>query len=509
MPETYKDLTTLLAEMLKFTDLMSNQRNNLIILGLVVVLVAVAAYLIFIRQPVTKSTRLGLDLRGGVSVQLEGYQTDGSQVTRQEMEQAVAVIQQRVNSLGVTEPEIQIQGQNQVIVNIPGITDSKRAVEVIGRTAQLGFYEVLVAAGGRAVPNDQIEKTKKDLRQSLKQDSAYKAGKTKILFEETPNPQGDGTIVAGYVVSEHPDMTGGALDSANLNRDQQGRLEVQMKLTRKGAVQFADLTGRIAQHALASGQPGTGQLAIVLDKDVVSAPTVQEAITGGNVVIQNTGSPTGLPEQEAKELEIVLQTGALPVNMRVLSVTSIGPTLGADSLRSGLIAALVGFGLVLLFLTLIYRALGVVADLALLIYALLLWGLIVALPVTMTLPGIAGIVLSVGVAADANIVIFERIKEEVRRGKTPRTAIQTGYQKGFRAILDGNITTLITAFILFALSSGSVRGFAVLLSIGVILSMFTAIVVTRALLGVISGRGFHLSSGMMGVAKKEIRSGGR
>jgi preprotein translocase subunit SecD len=195
--------------------------------------------------------------------------------------------------------------------------------------------------------------------------------------------------------------------------------------------------------------------------------------------------------------------------MRVLSVTSIGPTLGADSLRSGLIAALVGFGLVLIFLMVIYRALGVVADLALLIYAVLLWGLIVAIPVTMTLPGIAGIVLSVGVAADANIVIFERIKEEIRRGKTPRTAIQTGYQKGFHAILDGNITTLITAFILFALTSGSVRGFAVLLSLGVILSMFTAIVVTRALLGVISDRGFHLSPPMMGVSKKEIGSGGR
>jgi preprotein translocase subunit SecD len=197
------------------------------------------------------------------------------------------------------------------------------------------------------------------------------------------------------------------------------------------------------------------------------------------------------------------------VNMRVLSVTSIGPTLGADSLRSGLIAALVGFGLVLLFLVAVYRALGVVADVALLIFAVLLWGLIVAIPVTMTLPGIAGIVLSVGVAADANIVIFERIKEEIRRGKTPRTAIQTGYQKGFHAILDGNITTLITAFILFALTSGSVRGFAVLLCIGVILSMFTAIVVTRALLGVISGRGIHLSPGMIGVSKQEIRSGGR
>src|ERR687886_1695732 len=217
--------------MLKFTDLMSNQRNNLIILGLVVVLVAVAAYLIFIRQPVTKSTRLGLDLRGGVSVQLEGYQTDGSQVTRQEMEQAVSVIQQRVNSLGVTEPEIQIQGQNQVIVNIPGITDSKRAVEVIGRTAQLGFYEVLAADGGQVVPDDQVQETEKQLRENLQKDNAYEPGKTKILFEESPSPQGQGTIVAGYIVHERPDLTGDIVSSANLDRDQQGRLQVGMRLT--------------------------------------------------------------------------------------------------------------------------------------------------------------------------------------------------------------------------------------------------------------------------------------
>ena len=495
--------------MLKFIDLMSSRRNNLIVLGLVVVLLGVAAYLIFIRQPVSKSTQLGLDLKGGVSVQLEGYQTDGSQVTRQEMEQAVQVIQQRVNSLGVTEPEIQIQGQNQVIVNIPGITDSRRAVEVIGRTAQLGFYEVLASGGGQVVADDQVQQTEKQLRENLQQDDAYEPGKTKILFEESPNPQGQGTLVAGYIVHEHPDLTGDVLASANLDRDQAGRLQVAMRLTGEGARQFGDLTQRISSNAMSSGQPGTGQLAIVLDQDVVSAPVVDQAIYGGQVVIENKSSPSGLPEAEARELEIVLQTGALPVNMKVLSVTSIGPTLGADSLKSGLIAALVGFGLVLLFLIAVYRALGVVADLALLIYAFLLWGLIVAIPVTMTLPGIAGIVLSVGVAADANIVIFERIKEEVRRGKTPRTAIQTGYQKGFRAILDGNITTLITAFILFALSSGSVRGFAVLLSIGVVLSMFTAIVVTRALLGVLSGRGFHLTPGMMGVSKTEIRSGSR
>jgi preprotein translocase subunit SecD len=487
---------------------MGSRRNNLIILGLVVVLLGAAVYLIFIRQPWTQSAQLGLDLKGGVSVQLEGYQTDGSRVTRQEMEQAVEVIRQRVDSLGVTEPEIQIQGQDQVVVNIPGIADSDRAVEVIGRTAQLGFYEVLAAAGGEVVPEDEVDETKAELREDLEADEAYKKGKTKILFEETPNPEGDGTIVTGYVVNEQPDMTGEALDSANLNRDQTGKLEVQMQLTREGARQFAELSGRIAENALAAGRPGTGQLAIVLDEDVVSAPVVEESITGGSVVIQNTGSPTGLPEEEARELEIVLQTGALPVNMEVLSVTTIGPTLGTESLRSGLIAALVGFGLVLLFLMAIYRVLGVVADLALLIYGLLLWGIVVAIPVTITLPGIAGIVLSIGVAADANIVIFERIKEEIRRGKTPRTAVQAGYQKGFRAILDGNITTLITAFVLFALSSGSVRGFAVLLIIGVVLSMFTAIVVTRALLGVVSSRGFHLSPAMIGVLKSEIERKG-
>jgi preprotein translocase subunit SecD len=277
-----------------------------------------------------------------------------------------------------------------------------------------------------------------------------------------------------------------------------------MNLTRQGAREFGDLTQKIVEDALTSGQPGAGQLAVVLDEDVVSAPVVEEPIPGGQVVINNTSSPQGLPQEEAEELEIVLQTGALPVNMEVLSVTAVGPTLGADSLKSGLLAALVGFGLVLLFLLFIYRVLGLVADLALLIYAFLLWGLIVAIPITMTLPGIAGIVLSVGVAADANVVIFERIKEEIRRGKTPRSAVAIGYQKGFRAILDGNVTTLITAFILFALSSGSVRGFAVLLTVGVTLSMFTAVVVTRALLGLLSGRGIQLSPAMMGVSKKSI-----
>ncbi len=483
---------------------MSSRRNNLIILGLVVVLIGVAAYFIFVRQPVAEATRLGLDLEGGVSANLQGYKTNGEDVTREEMDVAANVIRQRVDSLGVTEPEIQIQGDDQVVVNIPGITDADRAVEVIGRTAQLGFYEVLATAGGQPVPEGEIEDTKESLRDELEGDPTFEEGETQILFEESPPPDGSGTIVQGYVLPAEPELTGEALDSAIQTTDQTGKRQVQMDLTGEGAEGFGDLSQQIVDNALTNGTPGGGRLAVILDEDVVSAPVVDEPIYGGQVVIQNQGNPGGLPQEEAEELEVVLQTGALPVNMEVLSVTSIGPTLGSDSLRSGLLAALVGFGLVLVFLVIIYRALGLIADVALIIYAFLLWGLIVAIPITMTLPGIAGIVLSIGVAADANVVIFERIKEEVRRGKTPRTAVGIGYQKGFKAILDGNLTTLITAFILFALSSGSVRGFAVLLIVGVILSMFTAIAVTRALLGVISGRGFHLSAPMMGVSKKSL-----
>ena len=489
-------------------DLMGSQRNNFIVLGLVAVLIAAAAYIIFVRQPVSQATQLGLDLKGGISVQLKGSHGNGKPVTRQEMQTAVQVIQQRVNALGVSEPEIQQQGTDEVIVNIPGLTNRQQAVNTIGKTAQLGFYQVLASdpqLGGQPVivPKDQVQKTEKQIKQTLKKDPAYKKGRTKILFEETPAQQGGGVSVTGYVFHEQPELTGAVLKNANLNRDNQGRLEVDMNLTNAGAGKFGDFSEKIVNDAVANGE--TGRLAIVLDQGVVSAPTVEQRLDQGTVAIQNQAAG-GLPEAEAQQLQVVLSTGALPVNMNVLSVQQIGPTLGADSLKSGLLAALVGFGLVLVFLLVVYRTLGVVADIALLIYAFLLWGIVVAIPITMTLPGIAGIVLSIGVAADANIVIFERIKEEVRRGKTPRSSIQLGYQKGFRAILDGNLTTLITAFILFALSSGSVRGFAVLLSIGVALSMFTAIVVTRALLGVLSGQGFHLSSGMMGVPKKDVNN---
>jgi len=488
---------------------MSSRRNNLVVLALVVVLLLVAAYFIFINEPVTRSTQLGLDLQGGVSAQLEGSQTGGGKVTREEMVQAADLIRQRIDRLGVAEPDVRVQSENQIVVQIPGVKNPDEVIRIIGSTAQLGFYEVLASDPSlteqpQVVSSGEVDKTEQEISNNLKDDDAYKEGKTKILFEETPSPSGNGTSVIGYIVHKNPDLTGDSLkqNGANVEFDQTtGKRIVSLELTSEGGRQMGELTQRMVNDSLASGEPA--RLAIALDQDIQSAPTVQEPL-GQNISISNDSLPQGLPEEEAKQLETVLNTGALPVNMQVISETTVGPTLGLSSLKSGLLASLVGFGLVLLLLLVIYRALGIVADLALLIYAFLLWGLIVIIPITVTLPGIAGIVLSIGVAADANVVIFERIKEEIRRGKTPRSAIQAGYDKGYRAILDGNITTLITAFILFALSSGSVRGFAVLLAIGVVLSMFTAIVITRALLGLLSDRGIHLSPALMGVSKASI-----
>src|SRR5919112_484636 len=488
---------------------MGSRRNNLIVLSLVVVLLGVAAYFIFFNEPVTESTQLGLDLQGGVSAQLKGSQTGGGKVTRQEMEQSADLIRQRIDRLGVTEPDVRVQSENQIVVQIPGVKNPEEVIRIIGSTAQLGFYEVLVSEPGateppQTVPEDEVDQAKDDIEETLRDDDAYKKGKTKILFSENPSLRGDGIDVNGYIVRKDPDLTGDSLkqNGANVEFDQTtGKRIVSLELTAEGGRQMGELTQRMVNESLASGEPA--QLAIALDQDIQSAPTVQDTL-GQNISISNDSLPQGLPEDEAKQLETVLNTGALPVNMQVISQTTVGPTLGLSSLKSGLLASLVGFGLVLLLLLVIYRALGIVADVALLIYVFLLWGLIVIIPITVTLPGIAGIVLSIGVAADANVVIFERIKEEIRRGKTPRSAIQAGYDKGFRAILDGNITTLITAFILFALSSGTVRGFAVLLAVGVVLSMFTAVVITRALLGLLGDRGVHLSPALMGVSKASM-----
>src|SRR5918995_2697982 len=334
---------------------MSSRRNNLIVLALVVVLLGVPAYFIFIDQPVSESTQLGLDLQGGVSAQLKGSQTGGGKVTRQEMEQSAELIRQRIDRLGVTEPDVRVQSENQIVVQIPGVKNPEEVIRIIGSTAQLGFYQVLASDPSlteppQVVAANEVEATRDEIRENLEGDDAYEKGKTKILFSETPSLQGDGTEVIGYIVNKEPDLTGDALkqNGANVEFDQTtGKRIVSLELTAEGGRQMGELTQRMVNESLASGEPA--QLAIALDENIKSAPTVEEPL-GENISISNDSLPQGLPEDEAKQLETVLNTGALPVNMQVISQTTVGPTLGFSSLRSGLLAAFVGFVLVLLLL---------------------------------------------------------------------------------------------------------------------------------------------------------------
>src|SRR5918998_2872841 len=259
---------------------MGSRRNNLIVLALVVVLLGVAAYLIFLRQPVTESTQLGLDLQGGVSAQLRGSQTGGGNVTREEMEQAADLIRQRIDRLGVAEPDVRVQGQNQIVVQIPGVENPDEVIDIIGRTAQLGFYQVLASDQSPNTPADEIESVKREMEQDLSDDDAFEPGETKVLFEESPPLQGGGTDVFGYVVRQEPDMTGGALqqNGANVEFDPTSNNRiVTLQLTNEGGNQMAELTQEIINDAALSGEPGL--LAIALDEDVQSAPQVQDVLS--------------------------------------------------------------------------------------------------------------------------------------------------------------------------------------------------------------------------------------
>lgn len=352
----------------------------------------------------------GLDLQGGVQVVLEAQATDGVRVTGEVLERAQAVIERRVNALGVAEPVIQRQGDRRIIVELPGIQDQQQAIETIGRTALLEFQDP-----------------------------------------------------AGNTV-----FTGAALRSATLSNDEFGRPAVSIELNREGAAQFAQLTARYAN---------VSPLPIVLDGEVLVAPVPQGPINDGRAII--TGNFT---LEEARTLAILLQSGALPVPLEVMEVRNVGPVLGRESVQRSLTAGVAGVALVLVYMLAYYRLPGGVADIALAIYVVLLLGLLVGLRATLTLPGLAGFILSIGMAVDANVIIFERVKEELRSGKRLRASIQAGWKRAFVAIFDANITTLIAAVVLFYFGTGPVRGFAVTLSLGILLSMFTAIVVTRTLL---------------------------
>jgi SecD/SecF fusion protein len=550
------------------------RRYYLILLVLFGVIAGVAT-LGYFREPT-----LGLDLQGGLEVVLEARPEAGQELTEEDLDRSVEIIRNRVDKIGVSEPEIREQGDNQIVVGLAGVFDQQRAADLIGQTARLEFYDLAgdvdplsqgQAIDGQPVasttllplltPEDDIAEgstprewylfsesksrlagpapTKRELLQQVEGGEApegaefYVVPSNKTVLTCGPPalqcPGGANPTQTSYYLYRYepnnaedpiPALTGEDLnaDGTRQDFDQNGQPNVLLDFTDRGGDKFHDITRTLSQRgataAAAAGVTGRGDdarafaqsFAIVLDGQIRSYPVIDftdpslaDGISGGSAQI------TGLDSlEEAQDLALVLQTGALPVEFVQVDRTQISATLGEDSLRQALIAGIGGLIAVALFLLIVYRFLGVVAIVGLMVYGVFLYGAILLFNVTMTLPGIAGIILTIGVAADANIVIFERIKEEVRAGKSVRAAIATGYRKGFATIVDANVVTMITAFVLFAAATGGVRGFALMLLIGTLISMVTAVLATRALLGVLAAFRWFDNPAFMGASAQRI-----
>jgi preprotein translocase subunit SecD len=475
----------------------------------------VAASLYYIVPPSVK-TRLGLDLQGGLEVVYVAKTPDGSAPSDAQMEQTVGILDRRVNGLGVSESQIQRQGADQISVALPGVTDTRQALDIIGKTAQLQFFKD-DSQSRPVAPQDSQEAALKKLRgqgvsQEVVDQLAKRASTKKYSLVEIPAGARGNDATQWAVFRLPPAMTGEGISGARAGYEQSGTSApaVFIEFTDEGDNEFQGITRELFRTGLLRGEPQT--FAIVLDNVMASDPMIdytnaelRDGISGGAVI-----SGGNMTMDEAKDLAFVLKTGALPVRLEAAYQQEVSATLGKDSLRQALLAGFVGLGLVLLYMIVYYRFLGLVADLALIVYGLLLWGLFnvkiegLWSGVTLTLPGIAGLMLTIGVACDANVVIFERIKEEVRRGKTVRSAVNSGYALGFKAILDANVLTILTALVIFLFATSQPKGFALTLILGVLVSMLTAILFTRAMLGVLAGFSFFNKPAFMGVKASQI-----
>ncbi len=451
-------------------------RNTYVLVTIIVLAVLVLAIVVPVSVPstswVTKllfwqqpaeyrdlAFKQGLDLQGGTQVLLEAKPPVGQEVTTDDMQAAKTIVERRVNGLGVTEPLVQLQGERRIIVELPGISNPEAAVETLRSTGQLEFVEI---------PDAALQKLGANAQEQLQ--GTY--------IRTTNNPAAPDAEKLGAVKSLLPDetlatvMTGRELQTASTTLDQTTSApQIAFTLKSDGAKTFADYT---ASHI-------NGTLAIVLDNVVLSAPTIRNAITDGQGVI--TGQFT---LEEATNLAVQMRYGALPVPLEIVSQSNIGATLGADSVRKSLVAGLIGLLAVLIFMMVYYRVPGALASIALVLYALINLAIYKLVPITLTLPGIMGFLLSTGMAVDANILIFERMKEELRWGKSTRQAVDAGFDRAWTAILDSNLSTLIICVILIifgrTFGAQAVQGFALNLGIGVLVSMFTAVVVTRSLM---------------------------
>jgi preprotein translocase subunit SecD len=415
-------------------------------------------------------TRLGLDLRGGSQLTLQVKTTDKvKEITPRILEGVQKVVEGRINGLGVSESVVQTSGQSQLLIQLPGVNDPKQAERVLGGTAQLEFRQQ--KPGTELLFKDAL-KTQSELQFKLSQ--LDKAKDTKAIEEIQAKQKTNQEAIASLY--QPSDLSGSNLSDAFAEPTSTGSKAwaIGIKFDGKGGELFADLTKAIA---------GTGRtLGIFLDDRLLSYPSVSAqyaatGIAGGSAQISGQ-----FDAQSANDLAVQLRGGALPVPVEIIENRTVGATLGQDSIRSSIIAGLVGLALVFVFMAVYYRLPGVIADVALGVYALLTYAAFVLLGVTLTLPGIAGFILSIGMAVDANVLIFERTREELKAGKTLYRSIESGFNRAFSSILDSNVTTLIACAALFWLGSGFVKGFALTLALGVTISMFTAITCSRTLL---------------------------
>ena len=394
-------------------------------------------------------TKLGLDLEGGLRVEYRALPVEGKQPGPDDMAVIKDIVERRVNTTGVSEPVVTTQGSDRVVVELPGVTNPEAVRNLVGQTGRLEFVPL---------------------------------GSTQVQ-------QGQALDLAQFP----PLFSGDQVSSATVGTDQNGRPSVDFVLKDQGRDLFGEYT---------AANVGS-YFAIALDGIVVSAPVIQNAIPGGNVQITG-GGVAGFGSKEAQDLVTILKFGSLPFPIEPLSSEQISATLGSQFLVQTLLAGLIGISLVFVFMLIYYRLPGLIASFALIYYALVMYAIFRFVPVTLTLAGIAGFVLSVGMAVDANILIFERMKEELRLGKSLPAAVEAGFNRAWNSILDSNVSSLITAAILYALGSSVIRGFALVLIVGVLVSMFTAIVVTRSILRWIVRREGARKPGLYGLREDEF-----
>jgi SecD/SecF fusion protein len=542
-----------------------NRRSSIILVSAIVAALIGVGLLAIPASPVDKEPTLGLDLQGGLEVTLQAVPPPNRPLQKSDLSRSVEILRNRVDRLGVSEPEIRTQGDNQIVIDLPGLKNPEQVIEILGKTAQLELFDLeanlvppsigaqrfpiakeslyALLAGQQALVKESTDTTwylfddKRKLRAGPKVDrdklletkvvaAAGKAGtlpkgwkifgvppKTALLTcgigevvcpgVDAVNPEQDSYYLIRFDPTNPdpekvvPEMSGADLKLSGTRQDfdtTTGEPIVTMQFTGDGADKFGQITreeavrGKALSLALGGGQKITQHFAIVLDREIKSWPSIDWEQYPNGISGTNGAQITGIGDiREAKDLALVLQTGALPVTFTTVENTQISATLGADSLTEAWHAAIAGLLAVALFLLVFYRVLGVVAVIGLGIYAAFLYAAILVFNVTLTLPGFAGMILTLGVAADANIVIFERVKEEYRAGKSVRAAIAAGYGKGFATIIDANVVTAITAIVLFLVATAGVKGFALMLLIGTAISLLTAVAATRAILGLLAG----------------------